>query len=158
MAAWNNIDDGLIALFRNQLGEESAYQTLQVVTIKSIIMRAWSDFDKWIFPAIAIVGRLAGRNQTEHGTLGSRAMGKTYTYTLFGLVEGDAETAARDAKELDKRMEQALLVRSLEIAGEHFRISTPGASVLTAGKRASSVHPDWWYVATAMSATIQTHT
>lgn len=156
--AWNDIDDGLLALLKTQLGESSAYQTLQVVTVESIILRNWSDFDKWIFPAIAVVGRLASRNQTEHGALGSRAMGKTYTYTLLGLVEGDAKSAVRDAKELDKRMEQALLVRSLEIAGEHFRITAPGASALTAGRRASSKHPDWWYVATAMSATVQTHT
>lgn len=155
---WGSANEAIRALFEQQLGISSDYDTLQVVTIKSIIARSWSDFDKWAFPAIAIVGRVLGRSQTEHGGLGSRRMGKLYDYTMIGLVEGTLEQASEAVGELDKRIEQALLVRNLTIDGEAFRIATPKASALTSGRRPSNLNADWCYAATVMAVTIETST
>lgn len=158
MNAWSDIDTALESLLLSQLGIGSNYDTLQVVTVKSVIARSWVDFDKWTFPAIAVVGVRSTRSQTEHGGLGSRKMGKTYPYMMIGMVEGMPEQIIGDIKELDKRMEQALLVRNLTVNGEAFRITTPGASALTSGRRQSNLNADWHYAATVMAVMIETST
>lgn len=155
---WSDIDVALESLLLSRLGIGGDYDVLHVVTAKSTIARSWSDFDKWTFPAVAIVGTRATRSQTEHGTLGSRKMGKVYQYVLIGLVEGTPEQVVGDIKELDKRLEQALLVRNLTVNGEAFRITTPGASALTSGRRPSNLNADWHYAATVMAVTIETST
>lgn len=155
---WHDIDLALVNLFTDQMGVNSNYNTLTVATIKPVIVRSWADFDKWAFPAIAIVGTKASRTATEHGALGSRKLGKAYNYILIGLVEGTPEQANADIKEVDKRMEQALLVRNLTVNNEAFRIAAPEASALTSGRRASNVSAEWCYAATLMAVTIETST
>lgn len=155
---WLDIDLALVDLFADQMGVNSNYNTLVVATIKPVIVRSWADFDKWALPAIAIVGTKTSRTAVEHGALGSRKLGKVYNYILIGLVEGTPEQANADIKEIDKRMEQVLLVRNLTVSGEVFRIASPGASALTSGRRASNVSPEWCYAATLMAVTIETST
>lgn len=109
---WVDIDDYLKEYFIDTMGENSNFTTLRLEDVFCTVIQDISDFDGRPKPSMAIVGRHMLRENGGHGD-GEVHYDRQMPYIIAIATEGDQETAVRDAKILDARLEK--VVRDLRI-------------------------------------------
>lgn len=166
-SAWVDTDAALVALFDAQLGQASAYTTLQINYAAALIGMDVTDWDTWAtegkLPAIIVQGRFTRPQQREHGTMFTSPLhiAKEYQYIIGAVVEGDRQTAEQYAKILVKRIEKVVLtekkVNVTDSNGEQVqRIQLEGPTGIHPFRKADS--DNRWYAVGAVGLIAKTTT
>jgi len=115
---WNDIDAWLVSNLVTQMGSGSAYETLKLATIQDEILtdpQSWSNVD---MPVVFVEGRTGRPVEAEHGGIGTPNQTIRYRYVLLSVVKGeDKSTAKIDAKTMDYRLRQFLLLATNSLRG-----------------------------------------
>lgn len=118
------LDEYLLAELLARLGPDGAYPDLQVQTAKATIVRDPEDWRHWPKPALVLSCRAVRRQPGPFGD-GDIHMIKRYGYVAAAITDGDQESALRDGRILESRIERALV----EIAAEIGLVSAAGEAV-----------------------------
>lgn len=109
---WVDLDDALKDYFIEAMGVDSDYTSLQLKDVFCTVIQDISDFEDRPKPSMAIVGRHMIRESGEHGGEVIH-YDRQMPYIIAIATEGDQETAVRNAKILEARLET--VVRDLRL-------------------------------------------
>lgn len=119
---WVDLDDYLKEYFIDAMGDGSAYSTLKLKDVFCTVIQDISDFDEREKPSMAIIGRNMLRSSGEHG--GDEIhYDRRMPYIIAIATEGTQETAVRDAKILDARLEKSVRDLRLDLVSDDGYVS-----------------------------------
>lgn len=104
---WADLDEWQVEQIKAAVGEDSAYITHVVKTVRAVMIEGVQDFDDdsyWEFPAVAVMSQNALREFGGHGE-GGLSFDITYPYFWLTITTGEQEEATRAAKIISKRLE-----------------------------------------------------
>lgn len=106
---WNDIDAKLKSELLAYMGSGSSFSTLR---LKSVEVATYTDPQRWNnkdAPFAVITGQTETPESVEHQDLYTPNQEIRYRYGIMTIVNGDQETATRDAKIMDARVRRFIL-------------------------------------------------